>query len=475
MKFTVEKKEISEALSLVASVAEKRQSIPVLSNILLKAEKDGLTLIATDLEIELTFKIPKIELINEGETTVSARKLADLIRSVPEDTVLTFELIENQLEISALKFQADFSTLPVGDFPVTEIQEFEREVALPGKELSDLIEKTSFAMASQDVRYYLNGILLEVSPSQINVVATDGHRLAWSSCKIKTDFTDEKIIIPRKSALELQKLLNLYPENVNIAFNSNQLKVFSDEYTFISKLIEGSYPDYEKVFPKGTEQKLKANKSLVQTALNSLKMMMENQSATAHNLANVNTPGFRQDVATDFSSIYLNRQNGVEPRIVSSRNTGGFSLEQGQMENTQNPKDVAIQNDGYFIIQPKNNGDIAFSRRGDFQLNEENELIDGANNKILDDGLQPIVLRPFKSISISPNGQIFISPIGAAPDAEEIEIGMIGTTVPEENQKLKKSLDGHIRYEPDVNVKLFVAELYATVTPPPTIPDEFST
>ena len=268
MKFTVEKKEISEALNLVASVAEKRQSIPVLSNILLKAEKTGLTLIATDLEIELTFKIPKIELINEGQTTVSARKLADLTRSVPEDTVLTFELIENQLEISALKFQADFSTLPVGDFPVTEIQEFDREVALPGKELADLIEKTSFAMASQDVRYYLNGLLLEVSPTQINVVATDGHRLAWSCCKLKTDFTDEKIIIPRKSALELQKLLNLYPENVNISFNSNQLKVFSDDYTFISKLIEGSYPDYEKVFPKGTEQKLKANKSLVQTALN---------------------------------------------------------------------------------------------------------------------------------------------------------------------------------------------------------------
>ena len=194
--------------------------------------------------------------------------MADLIKSVPEDTVLTFELIENQLEISALKFQADFSILPVGDFPVVESQEFEREVALPGRELANLIEKTSFAMASQDVRYYLNGILLEVSSSRINVVATDGHRLAWSSCDIKTDFVEDQIIIPRKSALELQKLLNLYPENVNIAFNSNQLKVFSDEYVFISKLIEGSYPDYEKVFPKGAEQKLKADKSLVQTALN---------------------------------------------------------------------------------------------------------------------------------------------------------------------------------------------------------------
>ena len=268
MKFTIEKKEISDALGLVSSVAEKRQSIPILSNILLKAKNSGLTLIATDLEIELTFKIDNIKLQKEGSTTVSARKLADLIKSVPEDTVLTFELIENQLEISALKFQADFSILPVGDFPVVESQEFEREVALPGRELANLIEKTSFAMASQDVRYYLNGILLEVSSSRINVVATDGHRLAWSSCDIKTDFVKDQIIIPRKSALELQKLLNLYPENVNIAFNSNQLKVFSDEYVFISKLIEGSYPDYEKVFPKGAEQKLKADKSLVQTALN---------------------------------------------------------------------------------------------------------------------------------------------------------------------------------------------------------------
>ena len=132
MKFTVEKKEISEPLTLVSSVAEKRQSIPVLSNILLKAEDNKLVLVATDLEIELTFVIDNLKIETPGETTVSARKLADLIRSVPEDTVLTFELIENQLEISALKFFADFSTLPVGDFPVIEQQDFDLEVALPG-------------------------------------------------------------------------------------------------------------------------------------------------------------------------------------------------------------------------------------------------------------------------------------------------------------------------------------------------------
>ncbi|MDC3091232.1 flagellar hook-basal body complex protein [Rickettsiales bacterium] len=185
---------------------------------------------------------------------------------------------------------------------------------------------------------------------------------------------------------------------------------------------------------------------MAQTALNSLKMMMENQAATAHNLANVNTPGFRQDVATDFSSIFLNRANGIEPRIVSARNIGGFSLEQGQMENTQNPMDVAIQNEGYFIIKPKNNGDNAFSRRGDFQLNENTELVDGAGNQVLDAGLQPIVLPPFSSMNIASNGQITIQPIGGDVNAPPIEVAIIGTAIPIPEQELKKSLDGNIRY-----------------------------
>ncbi len=185
---------------------------------------------------------------------------------------------------------------------------------------------------------------------------------------------------------------------------------------------------------------------MAQTALNSLKMMMENQAATAHNLANVNTPGFRQDVATDFSSIFLNRANGIEPRIVSARNVGGFSLEQGQMENTQNPMDVAIQNEGYFIIKPKNNGDNAFSRRGDFQLNENSELVDGAGNQVLDAGLQPIVLPPFRSMNIASNGQITIQPIGGDVNAPPIEVAIIGTAIPNPEQELKKSLDGNIRY-----------------------------
>ena len=145
---------------------------------------------------------------------------------------------------------------------------------------------------------------------------------------------------------------------------------------------------------------------MAQTALNSLKMLMENQTATSHNLSNLSTPGYRQDVVTDFGSIYLNRQNGVEPRIVSARNVGGFSTQQGSMETTGNPLDVALDGNGYFLIEPRDGGKPALSRRGDLQTSETGELLDGAGNRLLDDGLQPIVLPAFRRIDISPNGEI---------------------------------------------------------------------
>ena len=189
---------------------------------------------------------------------------------------------------------------------------------------------------------------------------------------------------------------------------------------------------------------------MVQTALNSMKMLMENQVATAHNLSNVSTPGFRQDVVTDFSSIYLNRQEGLEPRIVAAREVGKFSVEQGMLDNTKNPMDVAINGDGYFVIQPKN-GDPAFSRRGDLSINENGELFDGAGNQVLDAGMQPLVIPAFREINITSQGEILIQPIAAAPGELPINAGTIATYVPQEGDVLKKSLDGKIRFDPNVN------------------------
>ena len=189
---------------------------------------------------------------------------------------------------------------------------------------------------------------------------------------------------------------------------------------------------------------------MVQTALNSMKMLMENQVATAHNLSNLSTPGFKQDVVTDFSSIYLNRQEGLEPRIVAAREVGKFSVEQGMLDNTKNPMDVAINGDGYFVVQP-NNADPAFSRRGDFSVNENGELLDGAGNKVLDAGMQPLVIPAFREINITAQGEILIQPIAAAPGELAVNAGTIATYVPQEGDILKKSLDGRIRFEPNIN------------------------
>ncbi len=189
---------------------------------------------------------------------------------------------------------------------------------------------------------------------------------------------------------------------------------------------------------------------MVQTALNSMKMLMENQAATAHNLSNVSTPGFKQDIITDFSSIYLNRQEGLEPRIVAAREVGKFSVEQGMLDNTQNPMDVAINGNGYFVISPKN-GDPAFSRRGDFSVNENGELLDGAGNQVLDAGMQPLVIPAFREINITSQGEIIIQPIGAVPGELPVNVGALATFVPDDDAVLKKSLDGNIRYEQIIN------------------------
>ena len=189
---------------------------------------------------------------------------------------------------------------------------------------------------------------------------------------------------------------------------------------------------------------------MVQTALNSMKMLMENQVATAHNLSNLSTPGFKQDVVTDFSSIYLNRQEGLEPRIVAAREVGKFSVEQGMLDNTKNPMDVAINGDGYFVVQP-NNAEPAFSRRGDFSVNENGELLDGAGNKVLDAGMQPLVIPAFREINITAQGEILIQPIAAAPGELPVNAGTIATYVPQEGDLLKKSLDGKIRFDPNIN------------------------
>ena len=207
MKFTAEKSQIVDSLQNAAAVAERRQTIPILANLRLRTVSGKLEVTATDLEIQIKIYSDLLSVEEEGETTVSARKMSELCRSLPDGENVIFALKDGKLTVSSKNFNGDFATISADDFPELEVQEDQELVKVSSRNLKRILTKTSFSMASQDVRYYLNGLLLELSGSEIKGVATDGHRLALSSHESTDNNHEMKNIIPRKAVLELAKLL----------------------------------------------------------------------------------------------------------------------------------------------------------------------------------------------------------------------------------------------------------------------------
>ena len=189
---------------------------------------------------------------------------------------------------------------------------------------------------------------------------------------------------------------------------------------------------------------------MIHTALNSLKMIMENQQITSQNLANASVAGYRRDMVSDFSSVYLESQKGLDPRVFSTRQIGGFSSEGGDLANTENPLDIAIKGEGYFIIEPQN-GEVGLARRGDLLIDPEGLLRSGDGNIILSNDLQPITLPAFKEIQISGDGEILIQPLNAPEGGPLQAVAQIGTTRAEDLELIKYP-DGIIRPEGDVEI-----------------------
>ena len=267
MKFTTEKAQIVDSLQNAAAVAERRQTIPILANLRLKTVNGKLEVTATDLEIQIKTYSDLIEIQEEGETTVSARKMSELCRSLPEGENVNFSLSNGKLTVSSSNFHADFATISPDDFPEIEINEEQTPITVESSVLKRLLSKTSFSMASQDVRYYLNGMLLEIEGNKINGVATDGHRLAFSSATTNAADLDVRNILPRKAVLELSKLLSPNEGTVELLIGASYVDVRSENLSFSSKLIDGKYPDYNKVFPTGEPLPLEISKEILQSAL----------------------------------------------------------------------------------------------------------------------------------------------------------------------------------------------------------------
>ena len=267
MKFITEKAQIVDSLQNAAAVAERRQTIPILANLRLKTVKGKLEVTATDLEIQIKTYSDLIEIHEEGETTVSARKMSELCRSLPEGENVNFSLSNGKLTVRSSNFHADFATISSDDFPEIEINEEQTPITVESSVLKRLLSKTSFSMASQDVRYYLNGMLLEIIGNKINGVSTDGHRLAFSSAITNTADLEVRNILPRKAVLELSKLLSSNEGTVELLIGASYVDVRSENLSFSSKLIDGKYPDYNKVFPTGEPLPLEINKEILQSAL----------------------------------------------------------------------------------------------------------------------------------------------------------------------------------------------------------------
>ena len=268
MKFKIEQNQLVGPLQLVSGAVEKRQTLPVLSNLLLKVEDGILTITATDLEIEMSANIQLKGESLDGDITVPARKLVDICRSLSSDKEITFNLEENRLKLSSARNKFSLSTIPAQEFPNIEDTVFTTKFEIFSSQLKSLIEKTQFAMAQQDVRYYLNGMLFEIDNDNLLTVATDGHRLALSKMSLENKISDNLVqaIVPRKGVIEASKLLSSSEQTSIIELNTNHLRITQGNYVFTSKLVDGRFPDYEKVLPKNAERILLCNRENVKDA-----------------------------------------------------------------------------------------------------------------------------------------------------------------------------------------------------------------
>ena len=250
MKITINREELLPALQTVCGVVERRQTLPILSNLLITLSGQFLRLTATDMEVELTATINK-NLDVSGETTLPARKLLDICRTLPENASINIDIGNDRAQVNSKKSRFTLSVLPAREYPLIEMNEVQAEFSTTQGKLKSLLDKTAFAMAQQDVRYYLNGLLLELDGKQIRAVATDGHRLALCDSLNEIEVKQPiQIIVPRKGVLELSRLLKEEEEEVKVQISANHIRVIREDLQFTSKLIDGKFPDYDRVIPE---------------------------------------------------------------------------------------------------------------------------------------------------------------------------------------------------------------------------------
>jgi DNA polymerase-3 subunit beta len=267
MKIIARRESILSPLQSVIGVVERRQTMPILANVLLSAKGGRLAVTATDLEVELV-ATSEVDVQRNGEVTVPGRKLLDICRALPEGAEITLTLEGDRMSVRARKSRFTLSTLPATEFPTVEEINAQQTLKVPQKDFRRLLEKTHFSMAQQDVRYYLNGLLLETSGKSLRSVATDGHRLALCDVDLPEGAKPgQQVIVPRKGVLELQRILGGEDQTLEVAIGSNHVRVQIGDIRFTSKLIDGRFPEYSRVIPANPPRTVSAVREDLRHAL----------------------------------------------------------------------------------------------------------------------------------------------------------------------------------------------------------------
>jgi DNA polymerase III subunit beta len=266
MKLTASREDLLAPLQSVIGVVERRQTMPVLANVLLAARDNKLSITGTDLEVELVAST-QVSVQASGDITIPGRKLLDIFRSLPEKTSVTLATDGERVSLRAGRSRFTLTSLPAAEFPLVEEINAQQTLTVAQGEFRRLIDKTHFSMAQQDVRYYLNGMLLEIEGQVLRAVATDGHRLALCETALAAKAKNsQQVIVPRKGVLELQRVLN--DEGVtDVAIGSNHVRAQIGDIRFTSKLIDGRFPEYSRVIPAAPGSAIRADRDVLRQAL----------------------------------------------------------------------------------------------------------------------------------------------------------------------------------------------------------------
>jgi DNA polymerase-3 subunit beta len=322
MKFSISRDSLVKSLNLVAGVVERRQTLPILANVLIELQDDRLSLTGTDLEVELVGRVTLPSAGVSGEITVPARKLLDICKSLPEGSEIDIHAKDSKVSVKSGRSRFTLSTLPAREFPNVEDSIGTHQFTLKQGQLRRLIDRTGFAMAQQDVRYYLNGMLWEIDAKQmLRVVATDGHRLAMCTLPEPVTVSGEgaaQVILPRKGVLELARLLLDDNADIAIIIGSNHIRASTEDFTFTSKLVDGKFPDYQRVLPRSPNKILMGSRQELRQAF----------TRTAI-LSNEKYRGVRLKLTKDTLDIVANNPEQEEAEETVSVDYSGDSLEIG--------------------------------------------------------------------------------------------------------------------------------------------------